>query len=230
MIDSDKLIYLSYDVSPQGPVPEGIPNAKVTKYYDIENNGGNVKILSTSTHTGTHVDTPNHMISGAADISSYNRKEFVFNAPVLIDVLLKDNELVQEKHLEIYADKIALCDFLILRTGWTEIREKDKDRYAKHSPGFSINVSEYLKRFTNLRAIGADFLSFAAPAHVEEGVEAHKILMRAIPKIQLYEDMRLGNSISGLKQVISVPWIFEGADSAPCTILGITAVINKEIF
>jgi len=226
MLCADKLVKLSYDMVPGDPVPDGIPEASVQGYKDIPHDGGNVRILSTSSHTGTHVDSPNHMLEDGYDIFHFGIRDFLFDAPCLIDVPLGDDGLVRASHFEPLADQIKSCDFLLIRTGWAEVRRQDGPRYAAHSPGFSLDAAEWIAaNCPNIRAIGADFLSFAAPMHVKEGVEAHKIMMRAQKEIQLYEDLYLPPASElqngDLCQVLSVPWLFVGADSAPCTVYGI---------
>lgn len=223
MLDAARIVKLSYDMVPGAPVPEGIPGASVTAYKDIIHDGGNVRILGTSSHTGTHIDSPNHMLEEGQDIFGFSLADFIFDVPCMIDIPLEDDALIYGKDLEPYAKRISACDFLLIRTGWTRMREIDGNRYARHSPGFSCDGAEWVSTHSNIRAVGADFLSFAAPQHVEEGVEAHKIMMRALPGIQLYEDMYLPEEIDGdeLCQVLSVPWLFAGADSAPCTVYGI---------
>ena len=223
MLDAAAMIKLSYDMTPGAPVPEGIPEATVSAYKDISSDGGNVWLLGASSHTGTHIDAPNHMLEEGRDISGFSLEDFLFSAPCIVDVPLDDDGLVLGKDLKPFAKRIAMCDFLLIRTGWSRVRQTDGTRYASQSPGFSRDAARWVCGYPNIRAVGGDFLSFAAPGHVEEGVEAHKIMMRAMPWIQLYEDLYLPGEVADgeLGQVLAVPWLFTGADSAPCTVYGI---------
>ena len=221
MIDRNNIVKLSYDMEEGAPVPEGIPGAKLNPYFTIEGNGGNVFEVSFSTHTGSHVDAPNHMLQNGRKITEYSPADFVFDNPFCIETALEADGLLLPGHLEKYGPEIGKCDFLMIVTGWSRKRLTDPSEYALHCPGLSVPAAQFLSRFGNIRAIGADLLSYAAPAHVKEGVEAHKILMRNLPAIQLYEDLNLDSNAKKIKQIICAPWIVKGADSAPCTLIGL---------
>ena len=202
------------------PTPHGIPGVSIEEFYSIKKHGSNVFRLSFSSHTGTHFDSPNHLFEDGIKALDYKMEDLIFNKPFLIEHELLDSQLVYRPSLVNYEKEISRCDFLLIRCGWCKIRKTDKERYQNKCPGLSREVADYLSKFKNIRAIGADMLSFAAPEHIEEGVEAHRILMRNLPRIQLYEDLDLDYDLSSLQQLISIPWIIDGSDSAPCTLLG----------
>ncbi|GAI00260.1 unnamed protein product, partial [marine sediment metagenome] len=72
-------------------------------------------------------------------------------------------------------------------------------------------------------AIGMDTISLAAIKHLDEGMNAHKVLLNGIDrKFLIYEAMDLSsNLLYELSEVIALPWLIKKIDSAPCTILGI---------
>ena len=127
------------------------------------------------------------------------------------------------QHLQDYKDIIALSDLLLIKTGFWEYRKSDPKRYSCRNPGFSEKAALYIRDcFRNISAIGLDSISFAAMEKLDEGLNAHKILLGGKgKKFLIYEDLDLKYDLSKLKQVIALPWFIEGVDSAPCTILGI---------
>ena len=57
-------IYLSYPLDPADPRPPAIPAPELIPLYTIEKDGASVHTLKIASHTGTHVDTPAHVIAG----------------------------------------------------------------------------------------------------------------------------------------------------------------------
>lgn len=218
-----KYVKLSYDLSSSSPRPSDIPKVGIDKYYSISTDGSNVYRISLTSHSGTHVDSPLHMIPGGIAITDFNIDEFIYNKPYCIKIPLKDSELIQMQHLQDYKDIIALSDLLLIKTGFWEYRKSDPKRYSCRNPGFSEKAALYIRDcFRNISAIGLDSISFAAMEKLDEGLNAHKILLGGKgKKFLIYEDLDLKYDLSKLKQVIALPWFIEGVDSAPCTILGI---------
>ena len=67
-----------------------------------------------------------------------------------------------------------------------------------------------------------DTVSFACIAHLDEGMEAHRVLLRGEGRrFLIIEDIDLGGDIAGIQQVILMPWLIVGIDSAPCSLVGL---------
>jgi hypothetical protein len=58
---------------------------------------------------------------------------------------------------------------------------------------------------------------------MDEGVEAHRVLLGcegfSDRTVLLVEDARLPRELKPPSRVIVAPWMIEGLDSAPCTVL-----------
>ena len=66
----------------------------------------------------------------------------------------------------------------MIKTGYGKYRSADPERYRFHGPGFSVAAARFvLERFPTVRCIGMDTISFACIAHLEEGMEAHRVLL-----------------------------------------------------
>ncbi len=70
-----------------------------------------------------------------------------------------------------------------------------------------------------MRALAIDSISMAAAERLNEGIEAHRILLgdRHRP-ILLVEDINLEYDLAGLKRIIVLPLFIRGIDSSPCTV------------
>jgi kynurenine formamidase len=171
------------------------------------------------------VDAPRHFCSDGRDITDYDLSELVYSRPLVLDVPLADCDLIEPRHLESALAPAAMdTDLILLRSGFGRLRA-DERRYVDRSPGFGPAAAEFLmERFPQLRALAVDFMSISSPVHESAGAEAHRIFLgctdyRSRP-ILLVEDALLPDNIPRLLRVFVIPWMFEGLDSAPCTMFG----------
>jgi kynurenine formamidase len=217
------LIQLSYNLSEHTPFYASLPKPQLKQLYDLaKGDTCNSFYLTTSNHAGTHVDAPRHFHPRGRAITGYEIQEFVFDHIAVVDAALQDRELIEVRHLETaLADTPATIDMLLLRTGFGRNRH-DERRYMDNGPGFGPDAADYLMaRFTKLRAIAMDFASVSSLAHEEAGAEAHRVFLGcgkyAERPVLLVEDARLPGDLPPLDRVFVIPWLFEGLDSAPCT-------------
>ncbi len=219
-----RYLRLSYDLTLDGPLPPGIPGPRLEQIRDMARGDvSNVFVLTMTNHSGTHVDAPRHFIADGLRIGDFDPGDFVFDRPIVCDVSLHDGEIIQPAHLDSFATRIASSDLLLIRAGYAECRRKDPERYRTLSPGFSAAGARYLRdRFPGLRGLGLDTVSLACIAHVDEGIEAHRILLGGPGRrFLIIEDMNLDYDLSRLRQLILLPLLVKDWDSGPCTILGV---------
>ncbi len=218
-------VELSHRLSVEAPLPPGVPAMQVQHYSSIDRgDASNLFLLQLSNHSGTHVDAPWHFMATGLRICDFCIKEFVFDHPLCIDVEVGDGQLLERAHFEPQAERIGQADLLLIRTGYTRWRRKSPEKYALQSPGMSVQGAGYLAgHFPRLRAIGLDTISLASMQHLEEGLEAHRILFRGEGRrFLIIEDVNLEFDLSQLQRVIALPLFIEGVDSSFCTIMGIT--------
>ena len=88
----------------------------------------------------------------------------------------------------------------------------------------SVEGAHYVAgKFPKLRALGLDTVSLACMQHLEEGLEAHRVLLGGKGRrFLIIEDMDLDHDLSQLKRVFALPLFIDGVDSAPCTVMAIT--------
>jgi len=215
---------LSHRLGVNTPRPPGVPPLEFRHECSIaRGDASNLFVLRFSNHTGTHMDAPWHFVATGIRICDFSLEEFVFDRPFCLDLSLGDGEMFRPAHFEPHAEPIARCDLLLLRTGYSLVRQGDPDRYRQHSPGMSVEGAHYLaKQFPSLRALGMDTVSLACIDHLDEGMEAHRVLLGGEGRRYLViEDMNLNHDLSRLRRVIALPLFLEGVDSSPCTVMGI---------
>jgi len=217
------LIQLSYNLSEQTPFYQSLRKPQLEQLYDLaKGDACNSFYLTTSNHAGTHVDAPRHFNAQGRAITDYEISELVFHDVAVVDVDLEDRELIEQRRLEpALGDTPATIDMLLLRTGFGRHRH-DERRYVDNGPGFGPEAADYLMaRFANLRAIAMDFPSVSALAHEQAGAEAHRVFLGcgkyAERPVLLVEDAFLPSGLPDLNRIFVIPWLFDGLDSAPCT-------------
>jgi len=180
-------------------------------------------------HNGTHLDAPYHFNPRGKRVTELGLEEFVFERACLLELPLRDGELITAETLKTHAVAIADSDLLLARTGWAErYRASDPVRYGRQAPGFAASAGRYLlEHHPQLRAIGMDIPSAASPVGGEpnaEGLEFHRVVLRTgaapeEPYLLLVEDMKLEGLTSTPRKVWIVPLLLEGDDAAPVTVL-----------
>jgi kynurenine formamidase len=148
-------------------------------------------------------------------------ERFVYERPMLVDAPKQDRELVSREELEAHDERLRNSDIVMIRTGWSDVRDPDPIRYAAEGPGVSPEACEYLSALPELKAVGLDFISLAAYRKIDpEGILAHQILcgVGRDRYVIIVEDIDLSAYPSNAHRVYAIPLFPEGADSSPCTV------------
>jgi len=220
-----KYLELSHRLSVDSPLPPGVPPVQILHHYSMDRGDvSNLFVLKLSNHCGTHIDAPWHFVASGVRICDFRLEEFIFESPLCIDVSMADGQLLEPHHFQPQAKEIAVADLLLVRTGYTPVRRQSPERYALQAPGMSTRGASYLaENFPRLRALGMDTISLACMQHLDEGLEAHRILLGGHGRrFLIIEDMNLDLDLSHLRRVIALPLFIEGVDSSPCTVMGVT--------
>ena len=217
------ILRLSHRLDERQPNWPGAPGLVRRPNHAIDQGDiANTHVVEIYSHYGTHCDVPYHFLPHGKTLSDFDVNDFVFDAPVVVDIPLDDNEVLHAQHLEPHAPRIAEADLLLIRSGFQEHRS-DVDRYQSRGPGFSEQAAAFLREVNpQLRGVAIDWLSLCALAHVEEGTQAHRTLLseRDDTCTLIFEDVdiaALGERIP--LRVLALPLFIDGLDGSPCTII-----------
>ena len=219
-----RMTYLSFPMSSASPVPPAITPMQITPRYQLSAGyDANVYRVSFDNHSNTHVDAPAHVVEGGLRITDWTLDELTYTRPVVIDLPLPDATVVQPAHLEPHLDRMREADILLLRYGYGPVRRSEPQRYLAKCPGFGVESAKYLlHELPGLQAVGMDVPSFSCIEYLDQTMQAHNILLAGEGRrFLLIEDMDLEGDLSNLVTVLVLPWLIEGVDSAPCTVLGV---------
>jgi kynurenine formamidase len=215
-------IFLGFPQREDAPSPPAIPTIERSPFLTIKEDGANVTMMRLTSHTGTHMDAPFHVIAGGLTISDLDPGDFVFEKPYVIDLPLQDATVVQPKDLDPFIEGGQEADLLLVRFGYGPIRRADPDRYSMKSPGFGVDSAAYMRRrFPRLRGLGMDVPSLSCIEYLEETMAAHHELLGGEGRrFIVIEDLNLEQDLSGLSRVIVAPLMVENMDGAPVTVIG----------
>lgn len=124
--------------------------------------------IRTGEHTGTHLDAPNHWVTGKdkGDVASIPPERLIGPAAVIDktrEAKANADYLLEVADLEKWQEEngpLPERGWLLFRTGW-DARADDPERYANtddqgsHTPGVSPEAAEYLAR-TDLLGFGVE--------------------------------------------------------------------------
>lgn len=218
-----KYLQLSHPLSLGDPRPPAIPAPELTDLYTVAADGANVQILRLASHTGTHLDSPRHVIDDGVRITEYVPEELIFTRIEVVDLSLADAENVQPGHLEPHSSRLQRADLALFRFGYGDVRRQEPERFSTRCPGFCVESARWLRATCpQLRAMGLDVPSVSTIAHLEETMAAHnELLSGAGRRFLIIEDMKLDEDLRDVTEVRVSPWLVLGMDSGPCTVLGI---------
>ena len=219
----DKVIFLNFPLSADGPNPPAIPKPEFTPFMILaKGQDANVTTINVVSHTGTHVDAPSHVIEDGITITDFTADEFIFNHPVVFDLSLQDEQIVIPEHFFSLVEKGRYADLILFRFGYGKVRSTDPQRYSQKCPGFGIESANYLlKNFPTIRCVGMDVPSLACISALDKTMKAHNVLLAGNNgRFLVIEDMNLDQDLAGLKRVILAPWFIKGLDGGPATVFG----------
>ena len=219
----DKYVWLSFPLDTDGPHPPAIPQPSLSDLYTVERDGAGVQILTAASHTGTHVDMPQHVIENGLSVHDFSPQEFIYTAPALITVPAEDKQIITPEDLKPFYDYLSEADIALIRFGYTPVRSLNPKRYSTQCPGFGVEAAGYLREnFPNLRALGLDVPSLACIDRLKETMNSHNILFEGENRrFIVIEEMKLDDDLKDLIQVRINPWLVKNMDSGPCSVIGI---------
>lgn len=205
---SPSLLDLSYPLRADMAVYPGTPPVVLKPLCTIERDGFAENRLEISSHTGTHIDAPAHMLSGGRTLDSYPLSFFEGRA-LVIDCSSLPGSRIALSDLLPFSTGIKGVDFVLLSTGWA--RFWGHERYFHDYPVLHEDAARWLSGFT-LRGIGVDAVSVDAPD--AENFPIHHILLEA--GLLLIENLVSLSSLAGCSfRFTCLPLPIESAEAAP---------------
>lgn len=217
-----RYVFLNYPLSPDTPSPPAIPSMHQEPFLTIDRDGANVTMLQFTSHSGTHLDTPYHVIPTGLNLTQLTPADFVFTTPIIFDLPLEDCVVVQPEHLAPFVEAGQGADLLLFRFGYASVRRSDPERFSTKCPGFGIESARFLREnFPHMRGLGMDVPSLSCIEYLDETMEAHHVLLGGEDRsFIVIEDMNLDQDLAALTTIVVAPLMVDHIDGAPCTVIG----------
>ena len=192
----EKVFDLTQPLYHNCPCWPDLPLPTVEKMLFIPAADANVEMLSTNTHTATHIDAPYHKLSDGKKIDQLPVETWIGEGIVADVSDIGDKELITADMLEKAASHISENDIVMLYTGWSRYRGFNR-KYLKDFPGVSEDGAQWLID-KKCKLIGTDALSidlYDLPQDV--GPAAHYVILGAgvpiVEELYLEEIAKMGN-------------------------------------
>lgn len=203
-----RVIDLTHPVGPGMPVYPGTAPVAVETTATVADRGYREHRISLSTHTGTHLDAPAHMLAEGRTLDTYPPATFVGPATVL-DAATIPGGMIDRAFLAPCAELLRRQAFLLLHTGWSA-RWGDA-AYFEGFPALTPDAAAWLADL-GLRGVGVDAVSI--DRHDSRDHAVHHALMSR--ELLIIENLRGLAELVGREFTLAcLPLALVGADGAP---------------
>ncbi|KIX14243.1 cyclase family protein [Dethiosulfatarculus sandiegensis] len=209
-----RVIDLTHRITDSMPVYPGDPHPEISRTATHEEEGFQCSLLKMSSHTGTHVDAPLHLIKQGAGLENIPLENFVGTAFV-IDIKGLDQEPVLLEDLEDrWPSPNETVDFVLFNSGWSEYWGHEK--YLQGFPVLSVSALEWLIA-KGIKGLGVDTISvdpMDCLSHLN-----HKLLLKA--NIMIFENLTNLDRLPNRDFIFSaLPLPFSTGDGSPVRAVG----------
>jgi len=199
-----RIFDISQVIKPELPVYPGDPAVDIETVTNISEDGYRVSRLHIGSHTGTHIDAPNHFLPGGKAIDEINLERFISTCNVVeIDhpraVVLEDIEDLA----------ITPGQSILFKTLNSE-RLVNEDIFDPEYIYIEEEAAEWLAK-SGVSLVGIDALS--VETYDSAGFRTHKVFLDA--DVIILEGAVLTDVPPGTYQLICLPLRLQGLDASP---------------
>lgn len=211
-----KVIDLTHQICADMPVFPGTEPPRFEKANTLEEHGFLETRITITSHTGTHVDAPAHMMKDGYTLDNFVIEKFIGNA-VILDFSNFKLHQIKVSNLKIIEPIITKdVDFLIIKTGWSNYW--GTSQYYNNFPYLTDESATWLTKF-KLKGIGIDAISIDS---IDSAVfSVHKIFMKK--NMLIIENLTNLDSIDCSRFIFAVmPLNTKSADGSPARAVAIS--------
>ena len=215
-----RIIDLTYTISDGMPVWPGDPGVEFTRTASIPAGGYNVTRVSMGTHTGTHIDSPRHVLHDDRGADSIPLDALVGWAEVLDLGELEPCSEITSADLDIFAARVTDGARVLLRTGWG--KRWGKPEFFTEFPAISEGAAAWLTA-RKIKLLGIEQPSMHKTLHIQ----VHKALL--VTGMALIETMANLHEITANRVYIAaLPVKLASLDGAPTRVVAIEGMEVSE--
>lgn len=202
-----KLLDLSHMLTEAIPVFPGDPRPRFETRSTIADAGYYERRLAISSHAGTHMDAPAHMVAGAPTLDRLPLERF-YGPAVALDCRPAGHR-IETTFLAAHESLLCDVDFILLCTGWSD--RWPGPAYLEDFPVLTPEAAAWLAG-RGLKGVGVDTISVDAIDSTECPV--HRLLLER--ETVIIENLAGLTSVLGTRFMFSCfPLRLETADGSP---------------
>ncbi len=208
------IIDLTRPLTTEIPVFPGDEAPKIEQIKQFDNDGYQMKRLTITTHTGTHIDSPSHLFKAGSALDNIAPEQF-FGTAIMADVS-SAKKTIEISDIKLTKADIFNADFLLLYTGAEETLETEGA--DAETPVLSQDAANFLASMP-LKGIGFDAMSPDAIKSRE--LKNHKAFFRS--KMIIIENLiNLKKLPSGKPFCLAaLPLLVADSDGCPARVVAI---------
>lgn len=153
-----RVIDLSHAITSDMPLYPDTPKPVFHQIAAIEEQGFAERMMTISSHTGTHVDLPSHILRDGRSLDDFSVDCFIGKG-VAIDLRGRAGGEISVEELHPFRDLITGNEFLLLCSGWSQYWGLPD--YYEGYPLLSSGAAQWLTDF-GLKGLGIDMISVDA--------------------------------------------------------------------
>lgn len=205
-----QVIDLSHTIREDMPVYPGTQPPSLQPGSTYEEDGFRETILTLFSHTGTHMDAPNHLFFDRPTLDTLPVSCFTGSAVVIDCTHKQAGESIGLADLQDDWAAVEQAEFLLFHTGWS--RFWGQSEYFGDYPCLDFDVLDYLvsarKKGVGLDVIGLDPIA-------DTNLTRHKRLFQNSPTLVIENLCHLDQIGAGFVTFTALPLKFLHADGAP---------------
>jgi len=204
------IIDLTHTITPEMPMYPGSSAPAMTAAGSLTRTGYRETQITLSSHTGTHMDAPSHLLRDGSSLEVLPASQFCGRAIVLDVSHLAPDRVITADFLRQQNGAVRSADFVLFYTGW----EKRWGTDAYFEDAFPVPDEEAARYLVScgLKGVGTDALSVDA---LQSGnLPAHRILLSG--GLVVIESLCL-KKVAGRSDLMffALPLKYKNADGAP---------------
>ena len=205
-----RFIDLTHFIEKDMPVWPGDQRPIIKEVMTIEKDRCSLQSIHFTTHVGTHIDAPSHIIEGGKTLDQIPLETLIGKASVLDFNHKGEKDLITKQDLKQHEDRLAPGSRVLLKTGWDSWFGSDS--FFTGFPCLTLEAAQYLST-RKIILLGMDTPSSGPIDDPDQGI--HNTLLGA--EIILLEGLSSLNQIQGNEcELIALPAPFKNFGGAPC--------------
>lgn len=204
--DATMLLDLTHTLKNNITVYPGTPGPAFIHSSTIDRDGFAESSVIMTTHTGTHIDAPCHILAHTKSLDQFPLEKFIGRGTV-IDCA--QTESISLAFLQSKEAQLKGVDFILFYTGWQN--KWNTPQYFDPFPILTTEAVEWLLQF-HPKALGFDAIS--VDTMTDEALPNHHLLLKQ--EVLIIENMANLSQLVGKDfHLYCIPLKIEGADASP---------------